>query len=194
MLLQVYCHQVFYNLCFRVKDDNGIWGLYESRNFYITTASQDADMITAAEFFIDTDPGVGNGTSLGIGTAGNTVNFSAAVPTASLHIGFHNLCIRTKDANGKWGNYESRSFYISSSSTDVGAITAAEFFIDTDPGVGNGTNMSIGTQGNMVSFSAGIPTTSLVAGFHNMCIRTKDANGKWGAYESRSFLYYYIHL
>ena len=175
----------FHFLAIRVKDANGVWGLFEKRGFYISSATTDVANITAAEYFLDADPGVGNGTALSVGANGAVVNFTAAIPTA-LSAGFHFLAIRVKDANGTWGLYEKRGFYISSATTDAANITGAEYFFDADPGVGNGTAVSVGTNGAVVNFTAVIPT-ALSAGFHFLAIRTKDAEGKWGLFEKRGF-------
>jgi Secretion system C-terminal sorting domain len=177
----------FHNLSIRVKDADGKWGLYETRAFYVSASSTDVANIVAAEFFVDADPGVGLGTAITPNPNGATVNFTALVPTTSLAQGFHNVSIRTKDADGKWGLYETRAFYISNSSADATNIVAAEFFVDADPGAGLGTSILPSPNGSTVNFTASIPTTSLANGFHNVSIRTKDADGKWGLYESRVF-------
>src|ERR1700704_4117640 len=108
--------------------------------FFITTAR--SQNITAAEYFIDTDPGRGNGVPVTIPTPGAIVNFTANVATTALPSGFHFVAIRTKDANGTWGLFETRGFYISSSTTNAANIVAAEYFFDSDPGPGNGTATS----------------------------------------------------
>jgi sensor domain CHASE-containing protein len=175
----------FHFVAIRAKDANGVWGLFETRGFYISSSTTNAADITAAEYFFDVDPGSGNGTAASVGTTGAVVNFTAVIPTA-LSAGFHFLAIRTKDANGVWGLFETRGFYISSSTADAANIVAAEYFFDTDPGRGNGTAVSVGTTGAVVNFTAVIPT-SLSAGFHFLAIRTKDANGIWGLFETRGF-------
>ena len=177
----------FHTLAIRTKDANGLWGLMETRAMYITSSISDAPAITAAEYFIDADPGAGNGIALSIGASGNIINFTAAIPTTSLSTGFHTIAIRTRDANGVWGLFETRAFYISTSTADATAITAAEYLIDNDPGAGNGNALSIGSSGNVVNFTASIPTTSLANGFHTLAIRTKDASDKWGLFEVRAF-------
>jgi hypothetical protein len=177
----------FHNLFIRAKDADGHWGMFESKGFYITTVTTDVTNITAAEYFIDADPGLASGIPMSIGSSGGTVAFSSNISTASLGNGFHNLFIRAKDADGHWGMFESKGFYITTVTTDVTNITAAEYFIDTDPGIANGIPVSIGSSGGTVNFSASISTTSLGVGFHNLFIRTKDANGQWGLFESRSF-------
>ncbi len=175
----------FHFLAIRVKGSDGQWGLFEKRGFYISSSTADAANITAAEYFFDTDPGVGNATALSVGTTGVVVNFTTAIPT-SLSAGFHFLAIRVKGSDGKWGHYEKRGFYVSTAAVDASNITAAEYFFDADPGAGNATPTSVGTSGAVVNFTANLPA-SLSQGFHFLAIRTKGADGKWGLYEKRGF-------
>ena len=177
----------FHTVSIRMLHNDGTWGLFETRQFYVTPPlSADAANFAAAEYFINSDPGVGNGTALAITTGGSTVNFTAAI-TTSLAPGFHTLAIRTKDLDGKWGLFEARLFYITQPlAADVADITAAEYFIDTDPGVGNANALSVGASGAVVNFSASV-TASLAIGFHALSIRTQDLNGKWGLFETRLF-------
>src|SRR5258705_1691045 len=142
--------------------------------------------ITAAEYFIDTDPGRGNGVPITIPTPGTTVNFTANVTTASLSSGFHFVAIRARDASGVWSLFETRGFFISQSTTNAADIVSAEFFIDSDPGPGNGTAASVGTTGGTVNFTTVIPT-SLSAGFHFLALRVKGQDGIWGLFETRGF-------
>ncbi len=179
--------QGFHTIAIRTKDANGIWGLFESRGFYISAAASNSPDIVAAEYFTDADPGTGNGIPITPVSNGSTVNFTATVPTASLTPGFHFLAIRTKDANGNWGLFENRGFYISNATGNAANITAAEFFTDADPGVGNGTAITPVATGSTANFTANISTNSLAPGFHFLAIRTKDAAGNWGLYESRGF-------
>ncbi len=176
----------FHFVGIRTRDDLGKWGLYENRGFFISTATSNVSNIAAAEFFVDADPGVGNGTAITPITAGPNPVFAATIPTAALTNGFHFVAIRTRDADGKWGLFENRGFFIASSTTNVTNIAAAEFFVDTDPGVGNGTAITIVPGPNPV-FVATVPTTSLTPGFHFAAIRTRDASGKWGLFENRGF-------
>ncbi|HEY6505062.1 MAG TPA: immunoglobulin domain-containing protein [Chitinophagaceae bacterium] len=175
----------FHFVAIRTRDANGVWGLFETRGFFISQSTTDAANIVAAEYFFDTDPGPGNATVASVGTTGGVVNFTTVIPT-SLPAGFHFLAIRTKDANGVWGLFETRGFFISSSTADAANIVAAEYFFDADPGAGNGTPVSVGTTGSIVNFTTVIPT-SLPAGFHFLSIRVKGADGIWGLFEKRGF-------
>jgi gliding motility-associated-like protein len=175
----------FHFLAIRTQDVSGKWGLFEGRGFYITGGTTDVPNLVAAEYFFDTDPGQGNGTSIPV-SAGANVNFTVSLPTGSLAPGFHFLAIRTKGADGKWGLFEGRGFYITSATTDVPNIVEAEFFFDSDPGAGNGQPITPITSGSTVNFNVSLPS-SLSPGFHFLAIRTKRADGQWGLFESRGF-------
>lgn len=177
----------FHMLAIRAKDSNNKWGLLEWRTVYVSAAATNVAPIVAAEFFFDTDPGAGNGTGLGVAVPGHTVNFSAVIPTTSLQGGFHALVIRTRDANGMWGFFESRSFYLYAMPVDAPPVVAAEYFVDADPGPGNGTAVSVGASGNVVNFIAMLPTASLSGGFHTLSLRVKTADGKWGLTATQGF-------
>jgi gliding motility-associated-like protein len=177
--------QGFHFLGIRVKETGGVWSIFEGRGFYITASTADVANISKAEYFIDSDPGNGNGTAIPISTGAN-VNFVVSVPTTSLSSGFHFLAIRTKDLSGKWGVFEARGFYITTSTTDVPNMTKAEYFFDADPGSGLATPIPV-TAGATTNFTVSLPTTGLQPGFHFLAIRTKGADGKWGIFESRGF-------
>jgi hypothetical protein len=146
-----------------------------------------AQQISSGEFFIDTDPGVGNGTSLFVPTPVDSFSLNFGVSTNSLSSGFHNLFVRFKYNNGIWGLYEQRPFYIYTASvTNTAQIVRAEYFFDTDPGVGNATGVNISPT-DSANINLNIPINSLSAGFHNLFVRFKYNNGKWGLYEQRSF-------
>jgi hypothetical protein len=177
----------FHLLGIRLLEPNGHWGTYELRSFIVSTTQPDAPNITGAEYFIDTDPGVGKGSPLNVGSAGAEVNFQANIPSAGLSLGFHLLGIRLKGADGRWGPYELRTFLVDVAQADAGNITAAEYFIDVDPGQGKGTSIPVGPPGSQVSFVANIPVQGLSEGMHLLGTRTRDANNKWGPYETRLF-------
>ena len=176
----------FHNLFIRTRLSNGIWSQSESRLFFISDLTSNAANIKSAEYFIDADPGVGRGTSLNIGNASNAVSFAATIPT-NLPSGFHNLSVRVQNISGGWGIAEVRMFYISEQTTAAANIVTAEYFLDTDPGVGAGTALNVGASGASISFKAAIASGNLSNGFHNLSIRTKNSSGGWGIYETRVF-------
>lgn len=78
------------------------------------------------------------------------------------------------------------SFFIASAQT-LPNISRLEYFIDTDPGFGKGTAVSItpATDLNNLSFTVNI--SSLTPGFHNLHVRAQDANGKWSIVNTKTF-------
>jgi gliding motility-associated-like protein len=178
----------FHTVYFRVLDVNGVWSMSESRSFYVSASNLTTQSnVVAVEYYIDTDPGYGGGISLPL-TAATNVNLTPIIPTAVLPAGFHTIYIRALDSDGFWGESESRSFYVSASNLTTQAnIVDVEYFIDTDPGYGNGTSLPV-TAGTNININPIIPTNTLPAGFHVLYIRALDSDGVWSVIESRSFV------
>lgn len=175
----------FHFLGIRVMEGGGLWSQFELRGFYITSTVNDASNIVAAEYFFNEDPGVGNGNSIGV-VAGESIVINTDISTTSLLPGFNFLAVRTKGSDDRWGVFESRGFYISAAATDVADIISAEYFIDSDPGIGNGIALSI-PSGAVSNFTVDIPIESLDPGFHFLAIRAQRADGSWGIFETRGF-------
>ena len=180
-------------LYFRFQDSLGHWGLYNQNgqslyvtNNFIDTGANSSPKISAAEYYIDSDPGVGHGSAFTAFTAADSVSLAQDVATGSLHAGFHYLYARFKYSNGVWGNPSlSESFYVTSNNIDTNAhdspmIAAAEYYIDSDPGVGHGTALPAFTAADSVNISDSVATGSLATGFHYLYSRFQYSNGVWG--------------
>jgi len=158
----------------RTKSNTGKWSLGEGRNVTVVSS------IIAAEYFWDTDPGNGLGTSIGV-TLADSVNFSPVYSTAGLSPGAHVLYVRTKDHTGKWSLTEARAVTI------IPSIVAAEYFWDNDPGTGLANSIAVsGAPKDSLSFFSNYPTTGLSPGTHTLYVRTKDNFGKWALGEGRT--------
>ena len=98
--------------------------------------------IQTGEYFWDTDPGQGSGTSL-VAIDGNFNQAVEEMLSSSINLptqGTHVLSIRLKDENGLWGNTFSKAIMVNPAlSTRSIKIQQAEYFWDTDPGQGYGT-------------------------------------------------------
>ena len=150
--------------------------------------------IVAAECFIDNDPGIGNGTPLSV-TPGTNVTINATnINTAGLTNGVHHIGIRTRSAEGRWSSTEIKSFVVDFDPAYLPTpaspqnITVAEYFIDTDPGIGNGQPISISAAVNITNAIAAINTTGLSNGVHRLYIRTKGNEGRWSITNMSSFI------
>ncbi|MBS1783504.1 MAG: hypothetical protein JSS78_10595, partial [Bacteroidetes bacterium] len=67
-------------------------------------------------------------------------------------------------------------------------IIAAEYFIDTDPGLGNGTSISITPGVNLSNKTVAINTAGLVNGVHRVYLRTKSGEGNWSMANVKDFI------
>jgi PKD repeat protein len=146
-----------------------------------------------AEYFIDEDPGVGNGISLNVG-AGDSIEFAAQLPLTGILSGYHVLYIRVKNTDGNWSIASRTPFFAvdTDPATPPAAqpqLVEAEYFLDTDPGVGNGIPFTI-TPGDSVILDPTFPTNDLPLGYHNVFVRVKDEQGKWSLYNGKPFHIY----
>lgn len=182
----------FHNLFIRCKDSKNIWSLYEGRVIYIQPADDQTTVVSSiesGEYFFDTDPGVGNGTPLASFATADSISITRQISVTGLTEGFHNLFIRMKDTANVWSMYEGRIVYVQPvvTQTVVSSITAAEYFFNTDPGVGNGTALASFTEADSINILRQISTSGLPTGYNNLFIRVKDTMGVWSLYEGRKF-------
>jgi FlgD Ig-like domain len=146
--------------------------------------------ITVVEYFFDTDPGYGSGTSVAITPSPTITNFNFNINVTSAADGFHTLFVRAKDANNNWSAAYSRPFYKLSASVvspTAPNINKIEYFFDTDPGYGAGTDVPITPAVAITDQNFAIPLSSAADGFHTLYVRTRDANNNWSAAYSRPF-------
>lgn len=58
-------------------------------------------------------------------------------------------------------------------------INKVEYFFDTDPGFGQGTNVAISPNATINNFNFTADVTGLSSGFHFLYVRSRDNNSKW---------------
>ncbi len=183
----------------RSKNQNNVWGFYESRRIYVREPAPTTDPelppspIAAMEFFYNTDNGPGTGTPITFTNnypEADVVNSNLA---NSLPVGWHTIHVRGKNQNNQWGFYESRKIYIRDgfvAGTDaVSPITQFEYFVDNDPGVGLSTfNFAKNPPSLAVDTTdAALNVGVLPLGPHKIFIRAKNQNGQWGMSEQANF-------
>lgn len=157
--------------------------------FLVSTIGS-AQNLTKLEYFINQDPGYGNGTAITNFTPASqiTSTFSVNVPN-NLPRGMHFLSIRAQAADGKWSGVGYKFFYKEDLIlTSLPNVTRIEYFIDTDPGWGSGTEIPITQSSTATSMGVQIPIAqALSEGFHNLYIRVQDASGRWSLVTMRPF-------
>jgi hypothetical protein len=172
----------------RVKDSLGQWSHFYNGNLTVLPPALAFPRMVAAEYFIDNDPGPGNGISLVIAPSDTlSQTFTITVPS-NMNEGHHLLSIRMKDSSGNWGLFENRLFYVDNPGPTYNPIVAAEYFVDTDPGVGNATAIVLNVADTVdQAVSLSIPS-ALLTGNHKLAIRVKNLEGKWSLFERPSAL------
>ena len=128
--------------------------------------------IVGAEYFIDADPGVGNGFAFAV-SPGDSTTTAFSAPLGALPTGMHLIGVRHRDALGHWSHSLAKPFYaypVDFTDPPTPGITAAEYFMDADPGVGNGTAFTL-TPGDSTSTTFLIDASALMPGFHVVGVR-----------------------
>lgn len=139
-------------------------------------ATARAQQVTRAEYYFNSDPGWGLATPLTI-TAGDSVTVTNSITIPSgLNAGMNALFVRVANSTGVWSMPEVKMIWISGA---LKPISAMEYFFDTDPGLGQGTPISIATPADSVTAIQDIPVPALSFGAHKLYVRTKNAEGTW---------------
>ena len=185
----------FHRLVARTRDASGVWSLSNSNSFYyqnLPATPPALANINKAEYFLDTDPGYGNGVNIPVATPGTDVSgLTYAVSLTGVRAGFHRLVARTRDVNGVWSLSNSNSFYyqnLPATPPGLPNVTRIEYYFDTDPGFGSGINVPIATPApDVANVGYAADLSVLPNGAHRLFVRSRDADGKWSLVSNTAF-------
>jgi hypothetical protein len=141
--------------------------------------------IIKAEYFFDTEPGLGNGTGIAIGPSTDLANLNLVLSLGAITKGGHRLYIRTMDIYGKWSHASTLTFdnFVSlpypAAPAAAGLINKMEYFIDTDPGIGNGIDIPVSATADTGPVNLMANVTGLTKAVHRLYVRSRDNQGKW---------------
>ncbi|MFN5622185.1 MAG: T9SS type A sorting domain-containing protein [Flavobacteriales bacterium] len=173
----------------RFKASGGMWSNSRMRSFIVRRVNDTpvADQIIAAEYFFDTDPGVGNGNDLAVDTPGLSVSLTSSM-AVNLTPGTHQLYVRVKSDIGYWSNARGRTVIVTEGSLlpTIHYIDAAEYYIDTDPGQGNGTAIAVPTA-TTVDIDELLDASSIAVGVHQLYIRVRSDQNIWSDFAVQEF-------
>lgn len=175
-----------HRLNIRVLDDSLKWSIPQTRMVLIENTENNIPNITKMECFVDNDPGQGNGSNISIYSnkdIDRIVNFNLQ----NLSAGLHRFYFRAKDANGDWGIPHVKPVLVQNTEAVTPNITELEYFIDTDLGVGNGTQF-LTSDSTQLSLEPVINLSSIPVGLHRFYIRGKDENNDWGIPQVKNVL------
>jgi hypothetical protein len=153
--------------------------------------------IRLAEYFIDDDPGVGQAIPLAPddGAWGGKDEVAAMdVDTSLLATGPHRLGVRFQHSNGDW-SYTRRTWFRVMGEP---ILMGAEWFIDEDPGLGNGIAILLPVDGLWDEPEEEVETNDIDISHlgvngpgdpngHTVFVRFFDSDGNWGKTRQAQF-------
>jgi hypothetical protein len=184
----------FHQVYVRFKDANGQWSHTHVRQFYkeeLGTSNSTLHNIVAGEYFIDADPGHGAGVAIPVSAATNISAGSFIADVTGVSAGFHTLSTRFKNAAGQWSHANHRSFYkedLTAATQTLPDLVALEYFVDTDPGFGQGSPVPLNPATDISAFAFPIDMTNVSIGNHKIYVRALTADGRWSLVHSGSFV------
>jgi hypothetical protein len=155
-----------------------------------------AAAVVAAEYYINVDPGPGNGVPITGFNPGEKVSLALDLPVATLAAlpkGMHLVTVRFQDEDGDWSVAFTRNFLREDLTSPPAStpLASAEYYIDTDPGPGNGIPVSLPSSKWNHNFVIDVPPSTIAAlspGLHWITGRVKNSNGDWSVAFTRGFL------
>jgi hypothetical protein len=176
------------SLYIRAKSENGNWGPTFHQSFWVSRLPDSVyPKITAIEYFFNNDPGFGKGISIPV-NVGKHQQLAVNLPLDKLELGFNTLYVRAKSEPGTWGHTFQSSFLVTRLPDAIRSkITALEYFIDTDPGVGKAIPISLQPDYHIVA-DVTLSLDALSDGQHLLFVRAKDDRGVWSAVFQQQFM------
>ncbi len=142
----------------------------------LVSSAQD---ITQIEYWIDTDPGFGDANQITGFTEGFDVANQLETFTNGLSLGNHVIGVRSKDENGLWSHTNFVNIQITAPPEPLLVIDSMEYWIDTDPGLGEAIPISGFTNGPDVQNIIESFVSPELVGHHVIGVRSMDSAGKW---------------
>ncbi|HPS62428.1 MAG TPA: M6 family metalloprotease domain-containing protein [Bacteroidales bacterium] len=165
-----------HSLYIRARSTGGQWGMVQAQPFY--RLKSELPIPVCLEYFFDTDPGIGQGIPIPLSSGINPVTESLNIPITAVSSGIHSLFIRGKDQYQRWGIVQTAVFY--KVETTGYPVSGFEYFIDTDPGTGQGMTATVpGISGSNASSSFLVDLSETAPGIHTLYIRTRNTGHQW---------------
>ncbi len=129
--------------------------------------------ITAIEYFINQDPGSGNGFQVSV-QAADTSDVHININTTTLKGGLHTLSVRSLDDSNRV-SLTHTSYWVKTNNVPAN-VEYVEYFIDNDPGLGS-ANPVLVNSADTSGFSFLVNTETIEVGLHHLYVRAIDQNG-----------------
>lgn len=144
--------------------------------------------IVKAEYFLDSDMGIGKNTPIPIPSADqkNDVMLTINANLTTVAPGTHFLYLRVQDENKRWSIATQQLIRVITVPSVIN-IKKAEYFIDILPDNGVGTNIDISTPSADLLITQNIDLKDALPGLHILYIRVKDNSSQWSILSSQLF-------
>lgn len=146
--------------------------------------SADRGNIVYMEYFIDKDPGPGNGIPVPL-TPGRDLSFPVTADISQLTKAWHRIYFRSRNADGGW----SLSTYAlfdnvviqpyPNAPAPASEIVEIEYFIDSDPGFGKGIKLPLPASPDQNRIAVAIDISGINNGIHRLLVRSRNSMGNW---------------
>ena len=137
-----------HKLYYRFLNSGYVFGLPQYRVFrIIDSGGPNSKKIIAGEYFIDTDPGLTQGVSVGNFTAADSVSLTIDISTANYSVGKHYVYSRFMDSDSIWGHTRRDTFTITPCTTPVAAFSVTDNCVNMPVAF---NDLSQGTTGTTV--------------------------------------------
>lgn len=167
----------FHSFYIETQDSDDTWSHYDRAAFYVADFPSDQNIVAARYFFDDDVP-----VSLDVNPMSSSITESYMISTVGLAEGFHSFYVQTQVEDGTWSLYDRQIIYVNDFSDVPADIVAAEYFIDDDPGFGQGEAFDISSNPLIVTTDM-----TILDGDHSFCIRVQNSNGDWSLYCCATF-------
>jgi hypothetical protein len=160
--------------CMRAGNAVNVWSVVSNRLFAVFDYAGSQNIVQM-EYFVDNDPGFGSGSQVSI-TQGSQVSKQFTIDLTGVGPGIHILVVRCRNILNQWSLTGHYSFlYAATSFEDIANL---EYYIDYDPGYGNGHTILV-TPGKNITKSFVIDLTGVLPGIHKLITRCRNSAGQW---------------
>lgn len=153
----------------------GEWGLAFPLPFVKELPPTEPDRI---EWFFDSDPGMGLANEFSAEASDTEILGSNTLDCTALALGMHTLYVRGRNSMKLWGQAFALPF-VKEHSIGTDEVNAVEFFVDHDPGMGQGIRFNVDPT-NVVTLNAAFRVNDFMMGGHTLYTRGRNTQGMWG--------------
>jgi hypothetical protein len=173
----------------RARDSQNRWSHTHTRPFLVGAGGV-ASPLTKLEYFYDTDPGYGLATAVSISPTSTNYTANLNLSTTGLSLGLHTLGVRAQTTTGGWSLTHTRPIlFLGNGTGSSTTLASAEYFIDTDPGFGSGTQVAFPTgTTSWGDLSIPVNMSAVSEGLHVFYARVKTQTNFWSLTHARPFI------